>query len=77
MDEGVWIPGLGVAREVPPLGQKAQGEEQEEGDTSHATHFLHLGFGLFGFVLYIEFDLLLTDRLYLGIVNWYIFSGTY
>ena len=65
-----------MAREVPPLDQEAQGEEQEEGDRSHATHLLNLGFGLFGFVLYIEVDLLCTDLLYLGFVNWYFFSGT-
>ena len=42
MDEGVWIPGLGVAREVPPRGQKAQGEDQEEGDTSHALDLFYI-----------------------------------
>ena len=52
-----------MAREVPPLDQEAQGEEQEEGDRSHDTHLLNLGFGLFGFVLYIEVDLLCTDLL--------------
>ena len=77
VEEGVRIPGLGVSREVPPLDQEAQGEEQDEGDRSHATHLLHLGFGLFGFVLYIEVDLLRTDLLYLGFVKWYFFSETY
>ena len=48
--EVVRIPRLGVAREVPALGQQAKEEEEEEGKGTHGTDLLHLGFGNFVFI---------------------------
>ena len=40
VEEGVQLPGLGVAGEVPALAQQAQGEEEKEGEVSHGTELL-------------------------------------
>ena len=42
VEEGVRIPRLGVSRDVPALGQQAEGDEEEEGEATHGTGRLHL-----------------------------------